>query len=146
MKAAPDVILVMTKGLQSVGGVDGLEKVPGVAQACRTRRPVRSNGPRMLRGSAPAGPSWGRASQTAAPVRAESVPAPTKVTVQPALCSRCANGMVATMFPAEPSIEVTATMPGKCRGEKWCDANRSTLTKVSASPQPRTPRASRASE
>ncbi|MGW5349189.1 heme/hemin ABC transporter substrate-binding protein [Streptomyces sp. NPDC004031] len=32
VKAAPDVILVMTKGLASVGGVTGLEKVPGVAQ------------------------------------------------------------------------------------------------------------------
>ncbi|MCM2419041.1 ABC transporter substrate-binding protein [Streptomyces sp. RKAG293] len=32
VKAAPDVILVMTKGLESVGGADGLEKVPGVAQ------------------------------------------------------------------------------------------------------------------
>ncbi|WNI19575.1 heme/hemin ABC transporter substrate-binding protein [Actinacidiphila sp. ITFR-21] len=32
VKAAPDVILVMTKGLESVGGVPGLEKVPGVAQ------------------------------------------------------------------------------------------------------------------
>lgn len=32
VKAAPEVILVMTKGLQSVGGVGGLEKVPGVAQ------------------------------------------------------------------------------------------------------------------
>ncbi|MFF7193494.1 hemin ABC transporter substrate-binding protein [Streptomyces sp. NPDC008079] len=32
VKAAPDVILVMTKGLDSVGGVSGLEKVPGVAQ------------------------------------------------------------------------------------------------------------------
>lgn len=32
MKAAPDVILVMTKGLRSVGGTSGLEKVPGVAQ------------------------------------------------------------------------------------------------------------------
>ncbi|UNO44221.1 ABC transporter substrate-binding protein [Streptomyces sp. MST-110588] len=31
-KAAPDVILVMTKGLASVGGVDGLVKIPGVAQ------------------------------------------------------------------------------------------------------------------
>ncbi len=30
--AAPDVLLVMTDGLKSVGGVDGLEKVPGVAQ------------------------------------------------------------------------------------------------------------------
>ncbi len=32
VKAAPDVILVMTEGLRSVGGVAGLEKVPGVAQ------------------------------------------------------------------------------------------------------------------
>ncbi|MFC8227194.1 hemin ABC transporter substrate-binding protein [Streptomyces sp. NPDC057287] len=31
-KAAPDVILVMTKGLDSVGGVDGLVKIPGVAE------------------------------------------------------------------------------------------------------------------
>ncbi|WP_129842816.1 ABC transporter substrate-binding protein [Streptomyces sp. RFCAC02] len=30
--AAPDVILVMTKGLDSVGGVDGLLRIPGVAQ------------------------------------------------------------------------------------------------------------------
>jgi iron complex transport system substrate-binding protein len=30
--AAPDVILVMTKGLESVGGVDGLLEIPGVAQ------------------------------------------------------------------------------------------------------------------
>ena len=30
--AAPDVILVMTKGLQSVDGVDGLLQLPGVAQ------------------------------------------------------------------------------------------------------------------
>ncbi|MET9607134.1 ABC transporter substrate-binding protein [Streptomyces sp. NPDC006512] len=30
--AAPDAILVMTKGLESVGGIDGLVKVPGVAQ------------------------------------------------------------------------------------------------------------------
>jgi iron complex transport system substrate-binding protein len=28
----PDVILVMTKGLESVGGVQGLIKLPGVAQ------------------------------------------------------------------------------------------------------------------
>jgi iron complex transport system substrate-binding protein len=28
----PDVIIVMTKGLQSVGGVSGLLKLPGVAQ------------------------------------------------------------------------------------------------------------------
>ncbi len=31
-KAAPDALLVMTDGLKSVGGVDGLLKVPGVAQ------------------------------------------------------------------------------------------------------------------
>ncbi|TQM32828.1 heme/hemin ABC transporter substrate-binding protein [Nocardia bhagyanarayanae] len=30
--AAPDVLLVMTDGLSSVGGVDGLLKVPGIAQ------------------------------------------------------------------------------------------------------------------
>lgn len=32
VKAAPDAILVMTKGLESVDGVDGLVKIPGVAQ------------------------------------------------------------------------------------------------------------------
>ncbi|WP_267245325.1 heme/hemin ABC transporter substrate-binding protein [Streptomyces sp. PR69] len=32
VKAAPDAILVMTKGLESVGGVDGLLEIPGVAQ------------------------------------------------------------------------------------------------------------------
>ncbi|MFF1679409.1 hemin ABC transporter substrate-binding protein [Streptomyces sp. NPDC058256] len=31
-QAAPDAILVMTKGLESVGGMDGLVKIPGVAQ------------------------------------------------------------------------------------------------------------------
>ncbi len=31
-RAAPDVLLVMTKGLESVGGVDGLVELPGVAQ------------------------------------------------------------------------------------------------------------------
>ncbi|MFF1510750.1 hemin ABC transporter substrate-binding protein [Streptomyces sp. NPDC058326] len=31
-KAAPDAILVMSKGLASVGGIDGLVKVPGVAE------------------------------------------------------------------------------------------------------------------
>ncbi|MEU6860561.1 ABC transporter substrate-binding protein [Glycomyces sp. NPDC046736] len=30
--AAPDVILVMDKGLESVGGIDGLLEIPGVAQ------------------------------------------------------------------------------------------------------------------
>ncbi|MFI8485144.1 hemin ABC transporter substrate-binding protein [Streptomyces rubrogriseus] len=32
VKAAPDAILVMSKGLESVGGVDGLVEIPGVAQ------------------------------------------------------------------------------------------------------------------
>ncbi|MGZ3115189.1 heme/hemin ABC transporter substrate-binding protein [Streptomyces sp. H62] len=32
VKAAPDAILVMSKGLESVGGVDGLVGLPGVAQ------------------------------------------------------------------------------------------------------------------
>lgn len=32
VKAAPDAILVMTKGLESVGGIDGLVKIPGVAE------------------------------------------------------------------------------------------------------------------
>ncbi|MEU3344470.1 ABC transporter substrate-binding protein [Streptomyces sp. NPDC006700] len=31
-KAAPDAILVMSKGLESVGGLDGLVKIPGIAQ------------------------------------------------------------------------------------------------------------------
>ncbi|MET7741515.1 ABC transporter substrate-binding protein [Streptomyces sp. NPDC005385] len=31
-QAAPDAILVMSKGLESVGGVDGLVEIPGVAQ------------------------------------------------------------------------------------------------------------------
>ncbi|MFF9566167.1 hemin ABC transporter substrate-binding protein [Streptomyces sp. NPDC014685] len=31
-KAAPDAILVMRKGLESVGGVDGLVKIPGIAE------------------------------------------------------------------------------------------------------------------
>ncbi|MBQ0830094.1 heme/hemin ABC transporter substrate-binding protein [Streptomyces tagetis] len=31
-KAAPDAILVMSKGLESVGGVDGLAEIPGIAQ------------------------------------------------------------------------------------------------------------------
>ncbi|GAB08374.1 hemin ABC transporter substrate binding protein [Gordonia araii NBRC 100433] len=32
IKAAPDVLLMMTDGLKSVGGMDGLLRVPGVAQ------------------------------------------------------------------------------------------------------------------
>ena len=40
--AAPDVILMMTKGLQSIGGIDGLVQIPGIAQtpAGRERRVV----------------------------------------------------------------------------------------------------------
>lgn len=30
--ASPDVILMMTGGLESIGGIDGLEEVPGIAQ------------------------------------------------------------------------------------------------------------------
>ncbi|MER6673298.1 ABC transporter substrate-binding protein [Streptomyces sp. NPDC000983] len=32
VRAQPDVILMMTKGLESVGGVDGLVAIPGIAQ------------------------------------------------------------------------------------------------------------------
>jgi iron complex transport system substrate-binding protein len=32
VKANPDILLVMTKGLESVGGIDGLISLPGVAQ------------------------------------------------------------------------------------------------------------------
>ncbi|MFF0633142.1 hemin ABC transporter substrate-binding protein [Nocardia sp. NPDC004151] len=40
--AAPDALLLMSDGLASVGGVDGLEKVPGIAQtpAGRDRRVI----------------------------------------------------------------------------------------------------------
>ena len=40
--ADPDTILVMTKGLESVGGIDGLVALPGVAQttAGRERRVI----------------------------------------------------------------------------------------------------------
>ncbi|URM96681.1 ABC transporter substrate-binding protein [Actinomadura madurae] len=43
INAAPDVLLVLTAGLRSVGGVTGLLKLPGVAQtpAGRNRRIVR---------------------------------------------------------------------------------------------------------
>lgn len=42
ISAAPDLLLVMSDGLKSVGGVDGLEKVPGIAQtpAGRNKRVV----------------------------------------------------------------------------------------------------------
>lgn len=50
VKAAPDVILVMSQGLQSVGGVEGLVHVPGVAQtpAGRQRRIVDMNDGQVL--------------------------------------------------------------------------------------------------
>ena len=32
MEAAPDVIITTTSGLESVGGIDGLLTIPGVAQ------------------------------------------------------------------------------------------------------------------
>lgn len=32
IKARPDVILMMTKGLESVGGVDGLQDIPGIRE------------------------------------------------------------------------------------------------------------------
>ncbi|MBC7305026.1 MAG: ABC transporter substrate-binding protein [Nocardia sp.] len=40
--AAPDVLLVMSDGLKSVGGVEGLQKIPGIAQtpAGRSQRVV----------------------------------------------------------------------------------------------------------
>lgn len=42
INAAPDVILVLSSGLESVGGVDGLLRLPGVAQtpAGQNRRVV----------------------------------------------------------------------------------------------------------
>ena len=42
VKSKPDVILVMTKGLESVGGIDGLLALPGVAAtpAGRDRRVI----------------------------------------------------------------------------------------------------------
>ncbi|MGW6918773.1 heme/hemin ABC transporter substrate-binding protein [Kitasatospora sp. NPDC054939] len=50
VKAAPDAILVMSKGLESVGGVDGLLKLPGVAQtpAGLDRRIVSVDDGRLL--------------------------------------------------------------------------------------------------
>ncbi|BAJ33123.1 MULTISPECIES: ABC transporter substrate-binding protein [Kitasatospora] len=50
VKAAPDAILVMRKGLDSVGGVDGMLKLPGVAQtpAGLDRRIVSIDDGRLL--------------------------------------------------------------------------------------------------
>ena len=43
VRAAPDAVLVMSKGLASVGGTDGLVKIPGVAQTpAGTKRRVVS--------------------------------------------------------------------------------------------------------
>ena len=50
VKAAPDAVLVMTRGLESVGGVDGLLKLPGVAQtpAGLDRRVIAVDDGRLL--------------------------------------------------------------------------------------------------
>jgi iron complex transport system substrate-binding protein len=42
VKLDPEVLLVMTKGLESVGGIDGLLQLPGIAQtrAAATRAVV----------------------------------------------------------------------------------------------------------
>lgn len=50
INAAPDVILVLTAGLKSVGGVEGLVKLPGVAQtpAGRNRRIVDADDGTLL--------------------------------------------------------------------------------------------------
>jgi iron complex transport system substrate-binding protein len=50
INAAPDVILVLTKGLESVGGVNGLVKLPGIAQtpAGRSRRVVNADDGSLL--------------------------------------------------------------------------------------------------
>ena len=37
VKMNPDVILLMTKGLDSVGGIDGLVALPGIAQTTAGR-------------------------------------------------------------------------------------------------------------
>jgi iron complex transport system substrate-binding protein len=49
-KAQPDVLMVMTKGLESVGGVDGVLGLPGVAQtpAGRNRRVVDMSDQQVL--------------------------------------------------------------------------------------------------
>jgi len=50
IKAAPDVLLMMTDGLASVGGIDGLLRVPGVAQtpAGRTRSVIDMSDGQLL--------------------------------------------------------------------------------------------------
>ncbi|WP_228713895.1 MULTISPECIES: ABC transporter substrate-binding protein [Prauserella] len=57
-KAKPDVILLMTKGLESVGGVEGAASIPGVAQtpAAQRRRFVDMNDYQIL-GFGPLTPS-----------------------------------------------------------------------------------------
>lgn len=48
--AQPDVILVMSKGLESIGGVDGMLRIPGIAQtpAGETRRIVDVDDSQLL--------------------------------------------------------------------------------------------------
>ena len=50
VKADPDVLLVMTQGAESVGGVDGVLKLPGIAQtqAGRNRRVVEMDETEVL--------------------------------------------------------------------------------------------------
>ncbi|WP_194818761.1 hemin ABC transporter substrate-binding protein [Nocardia sp. XZ_19_385] len=58
ISAAPDVLLVMTDGLKSLGGIDGLLKVPGIAQtpAGRNKRVVDMSDSALLS----FGPNTGR--------------------------------------------------------------------------------------
>ncbi|MEV6279794.1 ABC transporter substrate-binding protein [Nocardia sp. NPDC051832] len=58
ISAAPDVLLVMNDGLKSIGGVDGLLKVPGIAQtpAGRNKRVVEMSDAVLLA----FGPNTGR--------------------------------------------------------------------------------------
>ncbi|MEV0248682.1 ABC transporter substrate-binding protein [Nocardia sp. NPDC050712] len=58
ISAAPDVLLVMTDGLKSIGGLDGLLKVPGIAQtpAGRNQRVVQMSDSNLLS----FGPNTGR--------------------------------------------------------------------------------------
>lgn len=50
VEAAPDVLLVMTRGLDSVGGIDGLVELPGIAQtpAGRDRAVIAIEDGRLL--------------------------------------------------------------------------------------------------
>ncbi len=44
IESAPDVILMMSGGLQSIGGVDGLEKIPASARHRGPQRTCRRHG------------------------------------------------------------------------------------------------------